>query len=331
MSDDPNIQPDVDPDPLWSTDMPPEDEFEDLPPQAQTQKQDGQDDDDDAGDENASQDPKKGDEAKADADTDDFEITLPDGTKTPLADLELTLQDGSTMTIGEIDDAVMLRQTYDAQMANVVEQQTEMAQIRQAYEQEAQRMATAEQQLMQWIQALVPDPPDTALITQDPNAYAYQVQLREDSLRQANEMLEAIQGQAQQRGQVNEQAMQAHRNREDAAILREWPEMADPQTRAQYAQGYNSLMRDFGFTPEEISSTYDHRVMKLAWWAAEGMRAAQERNKQTAAQKSVRARAAKPTARRSVDTNAAAAAIARAKRPGATEDDAVRALMLAGG
>ncbi len=339
MADDPNPQPDVDPDPLWTLDS--SEGFVDDEPSDPTNQDEAkaqkaakaaaaeQDAPEGGEGEGAEQD---ADEKGEGGESDDIEITMPDGTKTQLSELELELASGDKLKVADIEDHVMLRNTYDQQMAAVVEERQQMDQVRDAYMAEAAKIQQAEQQLIQWVQALVPDAPDPALITTEPQAYAYQVQAREEAIQQANAMLNAINQNAGDRGQVNEREQQAHRAREDAAILREWPELADPQTRQQYSQGYQALMTEFGFTPKEIADTYDHRVMKLAFYAAEGMRAAKAKRTATTAKKQVAAKAAasKGRGQNAQHLGAAAAAIQRAKRPGATEADVDRALLLGG-
>lgn len=141
-----------------------------------------------------------------------------------------------------------------------VRERTQTAAARQQLQQHSQQLIEQGQILAQFAQALVGSEPDLQLAQTDLPAYTVQKELH----RQRVQALQALMGRTQQAAQ---QAQQQHQQvfaqfvqREQQALLKAVPDLADPAKLAAFSGRVAKVAQRYGFTAQEMQQAHDHRI-----------------------------------------------------------------------
>ena len=131
-------------------------------------------------------------------------------------------------------------------------------------EQTAQYLNMAEQMLLNefngvnWEQLKATDPNKYLLVRQD-------LQEKQNAINNIrNKAAQDYENRAQQVKKDREQQLQELYQREQMNLHRALPELANEKTKAETAKNISEYLLTIGFTPEEINSVSDHRVLVLA-------------------------------------------------------------------
>jgi hypothetical protein len=112
----------------------------------------------------------------------------------------------------------------------------------------------------------------------DPGRYQYHRALRESAIAELGQLV-SIRGQVDAHNQtVSEAEFREYRDREQAALVKAMPALADPVKRVAFDQSIRATAKAFGFTDEEIDSTLDHRMLRVVHFARLGRKAEENRN-----------------------------------------------------
>jgi hypothetical protein len=102
--------------------------------------------------------------------------------------------------------------------------------------------------------------------------------LRENAIAELGQLV-SIKGQVDTHNQaVSEAELREYRDREQAALVKAMPALADPVKRVAFDQSVKVAAKAFGFTDDEISATADHRILRLVHFARLGQKAEENRN-----------------------------------------------------
>lgn len=141
-----------------------------------------------------------------------------------------------------------------------VRERTQTAAARQQLQQHHQQLIEQGQILAQFAQALVGSEPDLQLAQTDLPAYTVQKELH----RQRVQALQALQGRtqqaAQQAQQQHQQAFAQFVQREQQALLKAAPDLADPTKLAAFTGRVAKVAQRYGFTAQEMQQAHDHRI-----------------------------------------------------------------------
>ena len=224
-------------------------------------------------------------EAALDALEDDSE---PDGEpEGEEPDAEPAAEDDSVLVALGGDEKVTLKELKAGyfRQKDYTQKTTEVAQERKAVEATKAALAernavleTALQNLGGYLQGLIPPEPPLQLAQTDPGRYQYQRALRESAIAEFGQLV-SIRGQVDAHNQtVSEAEFREYRDREQAALVKAMPALADPVKRVAFDQSINATAKAFGFTDEEIDSTLDHRMLRVVHFARLGRKAEENRN-----------------------------------------------------
>lgn len=196
--------------------------------------------------------PSEGEDQSSDAGrfvADNAKVRLPDGTVTTIGDLKQ----------GSLRQADYTRKTQEI-AANRKELETRQAEI-------AQKGQAFEQTLnfaLQVAQASLPQEPDQSLIATDPLAYMQQKAQYETRLGQLQQLNAAKQQHEQVQSIEQQRAFQEFVSGERQRLADVIPELRDPAKLQSFNGELAKGIERYGFTPQDLGSVYDHRLILLA-------------------------------------------------------------------
>lgn len=196
-------------------------------------------------------------------------------------DAQIELDDGTTVTLEELKEAKLTEKArqadYTRKTQELAEQRKVVEQYRTTISERAQFVETVMQNIATYIQSSLPPEPPLSLAQTDPGQYQFMRAQREAAQREMAQIISAQREVQGALGQISEADRQAYIQQEEIALTKAMPFLSDPAKRVAFDQAISSFAKSFGFSDEEIASTYDHRVKRLVHYARLGMRAEQNR------------------------------------------------------
>lgn len=213
------------------------------------------------------------DEAEADDEAEGQEADDDEEPKQPVSDeMEVSLPDGSTVPLAELKSGYLRQSDYTRKTQ-------EIANVRSATEAEAKRIAAVTDAFIDHIAAMLPPEPPAALAQRDPNAFVRQKAAYDVAVSQVQKIIEASE---QAKGTVQTFDSQRHKEliqRENQSLAEKFPETTKADTRQKFFSSVSEAAEIAGFTPDELSKVSDHRLFVLAHWAKRGMEAEKAKEK----------------------------------------------------
>lgn len=239
----------------------------------------------------------------------------------------IALENGESVTIADLRAGYLKDQDYRAKTTELAEERKQTAVLHGALNQRIQATDATYQNIVGFLQGLVPPEPDISLIQTDPAAYQYQMAVRGRTVKELSQVLNAkkeFDGVKNGYSEEDQGRAQAEHN---AQLIKAMPHLSDPAKRNAFDAAVKQTAVDFGFSEEEISGAFDHRIQQLVHYAGLGKVAERNRDGYRKRKgvpqptKGSKARGAQKTASRAKADNA----LGRLSETGSV-DDAVRAL-----
>ena len=237
--------------------------------------------------------------------------------KPPDDDVEVELTDGSKVKLSEVEQGYMRQADYTQKTQEVARDREALTQLTQQYQQRVAEQNALQEKLLEYVGTLIPPEPDLSLAHTDPSTFQYQKALREQAIGEVQNLVALVNQSDQASAAAQTEQAEVLKQREEDALLREFPQLRDTEKRARFDKGFLDTAKSFGFTDQEIDSTFDHRVKKLVYFAHIGMNA---RKNQKNAQRRVVRKAAAGKGRAAVSPQRNAAAMNRLRKSGSIDD-----------
>ena len=145
---------------------------------------------------------------------------------------------------------------------------------------DAHTLREAYEDLVRFVEGLIPDEPDPALAESDPGAYRHRMALRDGAIADLQAILAGRERADAPVRDREEEDLARLRADEEARLVAAMPALGDPGRRAAFDAANMQTALDFGFSADEIGQTVDHRVLRLVHYARIGRIA--ERNRRNA-------------------------------------------------
>jgi hypothetical protein len=257
-------------------------------------------------------------EQSDDDEADDGEIEASEETEeevTPeVGEIEI---DGERITLEEVKKGYLRQKDYTQKTQELSELRKSEAQRIQALEAERQRYAERIEQLSTL--DAEPEPDWDTLRETDPIEYM----LQRDQWREKSERKQALEAERQRLSQHQQQEQQQklvkQLQSEQERLLSRVPEWRDEKIATKEKTEIASLMKDYGWTPEELGQLYDHRALLMARDAL-AYRRLQSKSTQVAAKAKGKPKVVKPGSAKPVDGKTRDAALKKVKRTGSVHD-----------
>ncbi|NQY81953.1 MAG: hypothetical protein HRT36_02685 [Alphaproteobacteria bacterium] len=251
-----------------------------LPPEEQTtEDEDGTEQETVKDDPETSEDNQSDDEdGSDDAEDKDQDVETDEGDSEDESDVVATLADGTELTQDELENRVMMQADYTRKTQQLAEDRKVLETERTDTQEMLQQSQTAFQNIVSYVESILPPDPDVALAGTNAEAYTYQKALREAALNELQNVMGAG-APLQEAGQAfTDQDFKRVQESEKTKLLEQMPELKDPPKRAAFDANVLSTGQDFGFTKEEIAGTVDSRLLLMTHYARLGKIAEKNRN-----------------------------------------------------
>ena len=190
----------------------------------------------------------------------------------------VTLDGNEKVSLKDLKAGYFRQKDYTQKTTEVAQERKVNEATKAALAERTSVLETALQNLGGYLQGLIPAEPSLHLARTDPGQYQYQQALRQSAIAELGQLV-SIKGQVDTHKQhVSESEMRDYRDREQAALVKSMPALADPVKRVAFDQAVKSAAKAFGFSDEEVNATADHRVLQLVHYAQMGKRAEENRN-----------------------------------------------------
>ena len=180
----------------------------------------------------------------------------------------IKLDDGTEITLEEVKKGYLRQSDYTKKAQALAQDRQQVEALKAQITPLEQQTKQALEQAWQIIQANTPQKPPASLATEDPFEYQRQHAIWEEWAHDA----QAIQSQHQQMHQRAMAERQAEHQKlletEKAKLLQAIPELADPAKREKIQNDVLSVLPDYGFSAEDLSTWTDSRALRMAYDAA---------------------------------------------------------------
>ena len=204
------------------------------------------------------------------------------------------LSDGTEISLGEIEKGYLRQSDYTRKTQEIAQVREDYSRREAELTQQAQHLEAASQALLARVQQLIPPAPSPALAQQNPAEYVRQMAIYTSAqtelagwMADGGAAAEAVQQLTQ--GQIAQRKADAN-----AELVKAMPKLKDPAAMAKFDADVTAAAAKFGFDEATIAATTDPRVRRMAYFAAIGMRA--EENRRAAAQRVGAPKVGKPPA-----------------------------------
>lgn len=198
-------------------------------------------------------------------------------------EVKVTLADGTEVSLGEIEKGYLRQADYTRKTTELAQEREALTKRATAHEEQARFIETATQRLSELVQQLIPPEPPVALAQQNPAAYIQQKAMREQAIAELGAWMDAKDTAGQAVQQLTAAQIEQQRQEANADLAKAMPRLKDPAALAKFDAEVATTAKHFGFDDATIAATNDPRVRRMAYYAAIGLRA--EQNRQAAARR----------------------------------------------
>lgn len=225
--------------------------------------EDAEEDSEDDGDDVPAADEDDADDSDEDDDEDDKSLRKPE--KLKVGDTEVEIPKGTPKAAVEAIKSLQHRLTadYTRKTQEAAETRKAAAERTEAADSLLQQVQRAQQAVVSMAQRLIGNPPPLELAQSDPAGYLYAKEAYEARVRDLQALNahtgELTRSQQQQRQQAQQQALLEEAQR----TVKVLPQLADPAKRTAFLESAVQAASASGFTPEDVASVTDHRMLHL--------------------------------------------------------------------
>lgn len=192
---------------------------------------------------------------------------------TPEPDDSATITvDGQTLTIGELKKGYFREADYTRQKQQVSQKERDLEAL-------TARVTTSVNAIAEFLSKQIPDAPDASLAMTDPGRYVREKAQHEAAMVQINAILEQANAPKEVAEKLTAEQRKTLLAEENAKLVEAFPQTATEEGRKKFFETAAGVARELGYSDAEIGEVIDHRMFKLAHYAALGMQAEKARAK----------------------------------------------------
>ena len=188
------------------------------------------------------------------------------------------MDDGTEVPLSELQSGYLRQADYTQKTQEVAQHRDALEQSVQRYEQNHAEFEAIRGRLVEYVQGLIPPEPALALAREKPEEYQYQTAIRAQAVAEVQKLLDIGQMADMNRGNAQGADLNAIKQREDTALVNAFPALRDPARMAKFDSDFQVTAKEFGFSEDEIGSTYDHRIKRVLHYARIGRQSTQNRS-----------------------------------------------------
>lgn len=178
------------------------------------------------------------------------------------------LKDGSVISVQELKRGFLSQQSFTRGTQENARERELLASEKAAVEQHARSLQEQRDFVLQVAQQFLPQPPDRSLLDRsspnfDPITYAALKAEYDDRIAHLNQLHTATASDKERLTKEQAKQQEATRALEVQRLLDAMPDLAKPEVQKKFWNESVETMAEYGFSPEEMSATIDHRVYRI--------------------------------------------------------------------
>lgn len=225
--------------------------------------------------EDGSQEAETVDEA-AEGETDDIDGETSEGADDDPDAVTVTLQTGEQVPLKELKAGYMKDRDYRHKTTEVSKKARDLDEM-------AARVTKSVDAIADFLAKQIPDAPDPSLAMTNPGEYVRQKAMHDAAMTQVNAIIEQANAPKEVVAKLTTEQRQQAVDAEFQQLAQFFPQVAKPEGRKAFFDNAAAAAKEIGYSDEEIHGSIDHRMFRLAHYAALGLKA--EKAKATAAKK----------------------------------------------
>lgn len=176
---------------------------------------------------------------------------------------KVTLDDGTVTTIAELKRNNLFQRDYTRKTTELKAEKETFEAQRSQVGQIAQSLVAQRDFLLSAAQKFIPQPPDKAMMESDPFGYMQAKADYDERMQVINQLQYQSQAEKSRMTEEQKQAAEEFKQQEARKLVEAIPEFRDRKVYDQFWSDAVSVMaEEYGFTPEEMAETTDHRMYK---------------------------------------------------------------------
>lgn len=209
------------------------------------------------------------DEAEADEKTDEEdgpeEVT---GGKFAADTANVRLKDGTVISVQELKRGWTSQQSFTRGTQENAKEREALAATKAEVEQYARSLQEQRDFILQVSQHFVPQPPDRSLLDRnspsfDPITYTALKAEYDDRMAVLGHLEGMSKADRDRLAKEQEAQSKEKRAKEQELLMKAMPDLAKPEVQKKFWTDSVETMAEYGFTPEEMEATIDHRVYRI--------------------------------------------------------------------
>lgn len=176
----------------------------------------------------------------------------------------VTLDDGTSVPLNELKKGYFRQADYSRKTA-------EVAETRKALDANTQRIEGVTKALVDHIATMIPAEPDPALALSNPGDFVAKKAQYDAAMAQVQKLIEVGTQAKSVTDELSAEDRQTQNAQDGAKLAEMFPALKDPETRKTFFNAANQAALDVGFSPVQLSSVTDPKMIALAHWAKIGM------------------------------------------------------------
>ena len=221
-------------------------------------------------DKTAQDDETEGDEEGDDADDTDEDVDPDESDEDEAEDEDgeepktVTLKDGTEVTLDELERGYMRDADYRRKTMELAANRKELETIRTDTAQKAQLFQQQADFAIALASAYLPKKPDPSLMKSDPLGY---IQAQADYEEQMGNLQQLVAAKQQAQQELQAQELEQKKERlfsERDRLVEALPELREPANLKRFTADLMEAANLYGYTPEDVNSAEDHRLLLMA-------------------------------------------------------------------
>lgn len=178
------------------------------------------------------------------------------------------LKDGSVISVQDLKRGYLSQQSFTRGTQENAEERKSLASRKSEVEQHARSLQEQRDFILQVAQQFLPQPPDISMVDRsspnfDPIGYTALKAEYDNRVAILNHLHNASKSDQDRIAKEQDEQSQAKRLDEQQKLLEAMPDLAKPEVQKKFWADSVETMGEYGFTPEELNATLDHRVYRI--------------------------------------------------------------------
>lgn len=184
----------------------------------------------------------------------------PAGGRFVSGDAKFRLSDGTVISVADLARNNLFQRDYTRKTTELKQEESALHEAKSKVGEVAQALAQQRDFLLSAAQAFLPKAPDRSMMETDPFGYVQAKAAYDEQMQVISQLHYQKQSETGRMTEAQKEQMAQKRQAEASRLLEAVPEWKDQKVYSAFWNDAVETMAEYGFTPEELQATDDHRM-----------------------------------------------------------------------